>query len=326
MGNVFLYSIEWGKHHTEHHDGLKLVAKIIIHTQQICGIAWSADGEYFATGGNDNVCLLLCTRDILTTQHSAPTVQCPLPAPMTGMVPDFVPNASSHFTLGSMLGPSRHSELLGSNDTTRRIPRSEPNSSNPVEIYRGRELQCWTHAAAVKAIAFCPWQKGLLATGGGSNDRAIHFYHAWSGACLATINVSAQVTSLIWSNTRREIAATFGYSQPEHPYRIAVFSWPECQQVVSIPWGGDLRALYAVAYPGGPNESKNKRSGEGERWWRRTAEEGCIVVASSDESVKFQEVWSEGGRATGFSVGGLGWSDILEELEGEDKEGSEIIR
>lgn len=93
-----------------------------------------------------------------------------------------------------------------------------------------------------------------MSIGGGSNDRCIHFYHTYSGACLATINVSAQVTSLLWSNSHREIAATFGYANPDHPIRIAVFSWPECKQVAAIPWGEDMRALYAVGYPGGPIE------------------------------------------------------------------------
>lgn len=87
----------------------------------------------------------------------------------------------------------------------------------------------------MKAIAFCPWREGLVATGGGSHDKCIHFFHTTSGVALATIAVHAQVTSLIWSTTRREIAATFGYAQPEHPYRIAVFSWPKCRQVAAIP-------------------------------------------------------------------------------------------
>ncbi|EMR68629.1 putative wd domain-containing protein [Eutypa lata UCREL1] len=147
----------------------------------------------------------------------------------------------------------------------------------------GSERYRWQHGAAVKAIAFCPWRKGLIATGGGSNDKCIHFFHTSSGAALASISVAAQVTSLIWSTTRREIVATFGYAQPDHPYRIAVFSWPECP-------------------------------------------EGCIVVASSDESVKFHEVWTAGRKATtGLDSGVLAGSDILEMNEGIDKEG-DVIR
>lgn len=164
--------------------------------------------------------------------------------------------------------------------------------------------------------------------------------------------MAAQVTSLIWSKTRREIAATFGYAQPEHPYRIAVFSWPKCEQVVAIPWnvgpeagiggrpaGADGgRALWAIPYPGGPNETsategRNSREddaarpeGEGRTWWSRTAEEGCIIVASSDESVKFHEVWSGRKKSTVGGWGLLGGSDILEGLEGIEREGGQIIR
>jgi len=94
-----------------------------------------------------------------------------------------------------------------------------------------------------------------------------------------------------------------------------------------------MRALYAIAYPGGPNESmrgrNGNREGEGNGWWGRTRQEGCIVVASSDESVKFHEVWSGRGGGLGVGLGmrgGLGGSDILEGLEGADGDGGEVIR
>ena len=311
-GDVYYYSIEWTSRDSHGRDStaMILLVKIDIHKQQICGIAWSPDGEYFATGGNDNVCLLFSVRDILEDTPSQirsnllllPLTPPPTP-PMNVLAPQFVPNETSHYTI------------------------TQPRARSTFTVTEGRERHRWPHSAAVKAIAFCPWQRGLIATGGGSNDRAIHFFHTWSGACLATINVQAQVTSLIWSKTRREIAATFGYAQPEHPYRIAVFSWPDCKQVVSIPWSGDMRALYAIAYPGGPNETgKSRRESEGGRWWSRTAEEGCIVVASSDESVKFHEIWSGSGKGMGTKSGGLGWSNILESLEGVDGDWGEIIR
>ena len=326
MGNIYYYYIEWGGHSGDPswEGAMHLMAKISVHTQQICGLAWSPDGEYFASGGNDNACCLFEVRDILTPATVSLLPSAPLQSMMTGLIPNFVPSAPTHQTLSSILGTSP--ATIRSPFTRPLRPSHIPGRSNLVlNITAGRERHKWPHSAAVKAIAFCPWQRGLLATGGGSNDRAIHFYHAFSGACLATITVQAQVTSLIWSTTRREIAATFGYAQPEHPYRIAVFSWPDCKQVVAIPWVGEMRALYAVAYPGGPNEGR-KRGGEGGRWWSRTAEEGCIVVASSDESVKFHEVWSDARKSTGGISGLLGGSDILEGLEGIEKEGREVIR
>jgi hypothetical protein len=56
-----------------------------------------------------------------------------------------------------------------------------------------------------------------------------------------------------------------------------------------------------------------------------TPQEGCIVVAASDETVKFHEVWTAGRKATVGGSGMLGGSDILEGIEGIDKEG-DLIR
>ena len=335
IGAVYYYCIEWMSDDQVDEHGwqgtMHLMAKISIHTQQICGLAWSLDGEYFSTGGNDNACCLFEVKDILTPPADISTggsLQALING--VGIVPTFVPNAASHQTLGSMLERTEFPLLTSSPPGGLRTARPlyvPGRSGILLQLGEGRQKYKWTHSAAVKAIAFCPWQRGLLATGGGSNDRAIHFYHVFSGACLATINVQAQVTSLIWSTTRREIAATFGYAQPEHPYRIAVFSWPDCRQIVAIPWADEMRALYAIPYPGGPNETTRRR-GEGGRWWSRTAKEGCIVVASSDESVKFHEVWSDARKSVGGlgKSGLLGGSDILEGMEGIEKEGREVIR
>lgn len=293
LGTVYYYSVEWPEAWEVTRNGwsgsMTLLARIMIHTQQICGLSFNPDGSMFGTGGNDNLCCLFETRSVLQS-------------------------AQEH-------GESTEDMFIGP-DGVRRV-RSVGGRSTVKEIRAGAEKHRWNHGAAVKAIAFCPWRDGLVATGGGSNDKCIHFFHTSSGACLATISVAAQVTSLIWSTTRREIAATFGYAQPEHPYRIAVFSWPECKQVAAIPWEGEHRALYAIPYPGGPNESQTSR--EGGRGLTRTAQEGCIVVACSDESVKFHEVWTASQKATAGGEGLLGGSDILEGLEGIDKEG-EVIR
>jgi meiosis-specific APC/C activator protein AMA1 len=292
VGNIYYYTVEWPSSYDLEREqnpwlGMMIhVATVSIHNQQICGLSWSADGVMLATGGNDNICCLFEASKLLHIE-------------------DEVIPYEEQFVGGSGL-------------------HVQPAGRSPVrKILPGAEKHRLLHGAAVKAIAFCPWFPGLVATGGGSNDKCIHFYHASSGSTLATISVAAQVTSLIWSTTRREIVATFGFAQPEHPYRIAVFSWPDCKQVAAIPWEGDHRALYAISYPGGPNEMQNAR--EGGNTSMRTAREGCIVVAASDESVKFHEVWALSEKTTVCGEGVLGGSDILEGLAGIDKEG-DIIR
>lgn len=337
-GVVYYYSVEWMTNHDIAIHGwqgaMNLLAKITVHHQQICGLAWSHDGEYIATGANDNMCCLFEVKDILTSpnpQFSQPPYRRePLQALMNSLVSPSALQISAANSLADFNADETDfmqalHGYVGSNVLPVHRQRSSPGHRGTLTITEGRQKHKWIHSAAIKAIAFCPWQRGLLATGGGSNDRAIHFYHTFSGACLSTINVQAQVTSLIWSTSRREIAATFGYAQPEHPYRIAVFSWPECKQVVAIPWATDMRALAAISYPGGPNET-SRRIREGETWGSRTSEEGCIVVACSDESVKFHEVWSGTRKITGGNMGLLGGSDILEGLEGIEKEGMEVVR
>ena len=332
-GQIFYYSIEWmTRDQIEIHGwigSMKLLAKIEIHTQQICGLAWSSDGDLFATGANDNACCLFEAEEVLRSKTTRALQRRPLqdlsgPLEMA-QAPLIFQSRVNAFANGLGSSENQYAGTMMNGMVVSEQVHVYPGHNGSVVVGAGRQKHKWIHSAAVKAIAFCPWQRGLIATGGGSNDRAIHFYHTISGACLATINVFAQVTSLIWSKTRREIAATFGYAQPEHPYRIAVFSWPDCMLVVAVPWANDMRALLAIPYPQGPGETRNKTT-LGETWYSRTAEEGCIVVACSDESVKFHEIWSGSSRATQGHAGLLGGSSILEGLEGIEGDGSQVIR
>ena len=307
VGHIYFYSIEWPSETQSAlfgwHGAMTLLARMTIHTQQICGLAWAPDGELFASGGNDNNCFLFETKKMLRQNNSSG-------------------NAAA--TLDMREGPGGESIYTVSN-------RASPVLQLPHTASRHK----WTLNAAVKAMAFCPWQTGLIAIGGGSNDRCIHFYHTRSGTCLATIDCAAQVTSLVWSQTRREIAATFGFTQPEHPYRVAVFAWPSCEQVVAVPWWDENRALCAVAYPGSPSSGAPADEGPGSRslsgaddiWPRRGVRDGCIVVAASDMAIRFHEIWSDKGGSSGVgrgTVGLLGGSDILEGLHGIAREGAVI--
>lgn len=402
LGSVWYYSVEWPAIHNKWSwtGSMTLLAKISAHSQQICGMAWSPDGRFLATGGNDNSCLLFELDEIIPPPFSDTPIS-PVSTDSSGnMSVRALPNLNLGTTPRHLLSGHRIvSHLLPS---WFQPPPIRPFQTAPLLSHAGtvisgrgktviipsnRQKHRLLHSAAVKAIAFAPWQPSLLATGGGSNDRAIHFWHTRTGVCLATINVFAQVTSLIWSQTRREIVATFGYAQPDHPVRIAVFAWPSCAQVAIIPWGpyGSSwdepdphpsydcgRALWAVSYPGraprppsmtpdnsdiltppasrsptpsptrthstergsGPSTRRKRKTRavrpkekEGGMWCSRTMEEGCIIVASSDQTVKFHEVWTGRRMSTGSAACGLfGGSDILEGMEGIEKSGSEVIR
>ncbi|KAL2398506.1 hypothetical protein ABEF93_000527 [Exophiala dermatitidis] len=431
IGRIYYYSLEWPESAP---GSMTLLAKIDAHSQNICGLAWSPDGQHFVSGGNDNRALLFDPELILDlvgehvpsetetdnvpaetlaenqahhqetvasglltppdtperndasaqqghTDPNVPTIivhglATPPPTPVQrGRTLTRVANADQHWA------PGRNGATLRDN-----VPLLRNGLANPdIPGHANMHIYSFYHAAAVKALAFAPWQPNLLATGGGSNDRQIHFFHTGSGALLALINVFSQVTSL-----------------PEHEIRIAVFSWPSCECVVSIPWDRKQnnevgRALWAIPYPGGPNDAVPSRrqsdssdgfstweavrhreaerveaeaeaeatdtgdgdgifepaprrpfsrrspertgteaSGradpwsrpadiahrgdllrsEGEPWASRTEDEGSLIIACCDQTVKFFEVWagkSKGkGRGLGNKLGVLGGSRVLE--------------
>ncbi|KAK6826172.1 WD repeat-containing protein [Apiospora arundinis] len=341
VGDVYYYSVEWPSPWEVAEDNwrgsMTLLACIKAHSQQVCGLAWSPDGSQFATGGNDNLCCLYNTKTIIETEPDdddelpdIATFQWSTSSGSSVVANDIIMDRLGTRDVVNLMVPIRNSRAAlmppagtnqqtaslspGQDDRSQRsdIPEAVAQASihMPIMHSRSAALKIWRHQAAVKALAFCPWRPNLLATGGGSTDKLIHFFHTASGAALATISVSAQVTSLTWSTTRRELAATFGYAVPEHSVRIAVFSWPECTMIGCVRWHGEHRALGAIAYPGGPrglhlqedtesgrSSSRGPRGDTATSYSRRSRklkQDGCLVVAGSDDSVKFHEVWGMG--------------------------------
>ena len=114
-----------------HHDvrvAQHLIGSAQGHTQEVCGLQWSPDGKYLASGGNDNVL------------------------------------------------------NIWSNDMS--------ESSQPLHSFN-------QHQAAVKALAWCPWQPSLLASGGGTADRCIKIWNCNSGVCLNSVDTKSQARGLL---------------------------------------------------------------------------------------------------------------------------------
>lgn len=49
------------------------------------------------------------------------------------------------------------------------------------------------HQAAVKALAWCPYQNNILASGGGTADRCIKFWNTNTGYCTNSVDTNSQV-------------------------------------------------------------------------------------------------------------------------------------
>ncbi|KAJ5624914.1 cell division cycle protein Cdc20 [Penicillium lagena] len=159
-------------------------------------------------------------------------------------------------------------------------------NDNLVNIWDARSLSApkftkTNHRAAVKALSWCPWQLNLLATGGGSYDRHIHFWNTTTGARTNSIDTGSQVTSLRWSNHYREIVSSSGF--PDNS--LSIWSYPTLVRNVEIP-AHETRVLHSCLSPDGQ----------------------MLATAAADESLKFWKVFERkaGTSASAAREGGVG--------------------
>ncbi|EME83183.1 uncharacterized protein MYCFIDRAFT_60989 [Pseudocercospora fijiensis CIRAD86] len=144
-------------------------------------------------------------------------------------------------------------------------------NDNIVTIWDARSLnapkfQKTNHKAAVKALAWCPWQSNLLATGGGSHDRNIHFWNTTSGARVNSIDTGSQVTSLRWSTAYKELVSSSGF--PDNS--LSIWQYPSLVKNIEIP-AHESRVLHSALSPDGQ----------------------MLATAAADESLKFWKVFEK---------------------------------
>ena len=68
----------------------------------------------------------------------------------------------------------------------------EGNSANDQPLWKFHE-----HTAAVKALAWDPHVPGVLATGGGTQDKTIRFWNVFNGTMLNELDTGSQVSPLL---------------------------------------------------------------------------------------------------------------------------------
>ncbi|OQO11798.1 hypothetical protein B0A48_03525 [Cryoendolithus antarcticus] len=155
-------------------------------------------------------------------------------------------------------------------------------NDNLVSIWDARSLnapkfQKTAHKAAIKALAWCPWQSNLLATGGGSHDRMIHFWNSTSGARVNSIDTGSQVTSLRWSLGYKELVSSSGF--PDNS--LSIWSYPTLVKNVEIP-AHESRVLHSALSPDGQ----------------------MLATAAADESLKFWKVFEKKAGSAGMGAVG----------------------
>lgn len=122
------------------------------------------------------------------------------------------------------------------------------------------------HTAAVKAIAWSPHQRGILASGGGTADKTIKTWNTLTGSMLHDVNTGSQVCNLVWLKNSNEIVSTHGYSRNQ----IIVWKYPSMQQIAQLT-GHTYRVLYLSLSPDGET----------------------IVTGAGDETLRFWNVFEK---------------------------------
>jgi len=179
-----------------------VIGRMAHHTQEVCGLAWSPDSQYLASGANDNT---LCIWDAAST--------------------------------------------LSMDATPKHVLTD--------------------HQAAVKALAWSPHERNLLASGGGTADRCIKFWNASSGALMNSIDTGSQVCALQWSPFEKEILSSHGYAENQ----LCLWKYPSMACVKQLK-GHTARVLHMATSPDG----------------------SMVVSCAADETLKFWNVFASEGK------------------------------
>lgn len=116
------------------------------------------------------------------------------------------------------------------------------------------------HRAAVKALRWCPWQRNMLATGGGSADKQLCIWNASSGRLAKSVDTESQVTDIIWALQEKELVTAHGYSRNQ----LSMWKYPSLTKAADLE-GHTGRLLGLAQSPDG----------------------AVVASASADETLRF---------------------------------------
>ncbi|XP_061341423.1 cell division cycle 20.2, cofactor of APC complex-like [Gastrolobium bilobum] len=159
---------------------------------------------------------------------------------------------------------SRRGNILASGGNENHIyiwDLSKMSSSNFLHCFKD-------HCAAVKALAWCPYDSSILASGGGTEDRCIKIWNVQKGTCISNIDTNAQVCGLEWNRHHKEILSGHGFSTSANHNQLCLWKYPSMAKLGSVDRHAS-RVLHLSQSPDGLT----------------------VVSAGADETLRFWDVF-----------------------------------
>lgn len=153
------------------------------------------------------------------------------------------------------------------------------------------------HISAVKALAWCPWESNVLASGGGSADKTIQLWDLKKSdpTRLDWVQTDSQVCTLLWSQNHKELVSSHGFSENQ------IIIW-DCSQM----------------RPSSPSPNQSVLSLQSSKLLEFTAHErrvlhtvlspdgNTLCSAAGDEVLKFWTLFEKESFVTKRSYNGVG--------------------
>ncbi|XP_070761209.1 cell division cycle protein 20 homolog B-like [Enoplosus armatus] len=102
--------------------------------------------------------------------------------------------------------------------------------------------------SAVKAMAWCPWQRKTIATGGGWKDGELRIWDTESGTCVTSANTNSQICSVRWAEEKRYLVT--GHGLPHHQVTCWTWEFPSLSPTYQLT-GHSHRVLHLTLNPDG---------------------------------------------------------------------------
>ncbi|GKY97989.1 hypothetical protein MPSEU_000757000 [Mayamaea pseudoterrestris] len=221
-------------------DQVKQLRTMSGHSDRVGSLAWN---RHILTSASRDTSII--NHDVRVAQHAVATLQC-----------------HTQEVCGLTWNPDGETLASGGNDNLLCLWDASASASSRSQQPR---FQLTDHLAAVKALAWSPHERNLLATGGGTADRTIKFWNSQTGALLNSIETGSQVCSLVWNPYEKEILSSHGFARNQ----LALWKYPSMAKIKEFE-GHSARVLHMAVSSDG----------------------GTVVSAAGDETLRFWNVFA----------------------------------